>query len=273
MHSRFVVGTIALLVGGLTASGAAAADDVNANVGIAFAGAGVENVVENHWDLYMGGDETDGSAASNCQFLLGVQTVVISLAAVDHLGLISDSDSFNGDFLFGRSKDIVVSDQDSEVFVDNATATCEQHVGPVGVFLRSSDGFGEAAPMGDMASALNEGRGGDANVNFGLGFTESRVNDVVSNEAYAELDGDGSAAANCQILVAWQTAVVSAALVSQEGTITDDDAVDIITGGPNEILITEDDQKIRISAGHASCIQTVESIDLHLGDDAIPPQS
>lgn len=289
MRNTFIIGT--LIAAGLVFSGNATAQgksdhgDLNLNLGFAETGAEAGDVVENEWETYL---YDEGEASSNCQVLIGVQTLAVSVAAVDHLGLITDDDTYNRlrEFFNGGAMDITYTDNDEKIFEDTATAPCEQHIGAVRVSITSSDGFGEPAPVADAASALEAGAqnqegDGDLNANVGIAGAHAGVFDVVRNDADAEHYDEGTASSNCQILVGWQTAVLGVSTIEQTGTIEDDDETNIAdeyvpvesTNREHDIVVEDDDTFLSTDGGTATCVQTVESITLSQGPIRIPPQS
>lgn len=283
----------AALFGALVLPGASAGSS-NEIVQVGIGAMSVDDVVENEWELTIGyglngigttysreGGGANGNAATNCQFLLAINTLVVNVVAMDALGLINDDDVFEGP----AYRTLGEGYKGGHESATNGTSSCEQHIGAVDVGFEVADGWGEPAPIeaAGLADALqlpgNNLNGGGGNEVIQVGAAIAGVDDVVTNDADVSIVGTGNAAANCQVIIAWNTLVVNLGTIDQEGTIDDGD--DVNESLPNDIAVTplkmnerEEDEDVLVG-GWASCVQTVDSIDLHIGedDDTLPPQS
>lgn len=247
--------------------------------------------------------ESYGLAAANCQWLLAVNTVVVSAFDLDQLGLVSDEDVFEQTFEEENNGPIITPAGTQSVngkgwsggnttIVGHGNATCEQDIGPVFVHLDASDGFGEPAPqavgiveaLGEMRSAyeINRGMGG------GSPRIEQKITDIdydafagVQNGVEIYITGHTNAASNCQLAIAWNTLILSDVDLDQFANVSDDDE-ETWEGPP--ILTFENGNgngwyggdTSETTTGHSHCRTTVTSITLTTDSDdgpVLPPQS
>lgn len=246
-----------------------------------------DDLVQNDVYVDIGGDNGDddsGNAVANCQWLLSVNAFFNNAVAIESLGLVDEG----LDILFpvnsnGDSDDNKV---DQSIKSTNGTSSCTQEIGAIRVTLDTSPGFGEAPPLdasalGALASRMGGGGGyiGGGKLYQGVGGVYSGNDDMVQNDADVDIYGSGNAVANCQLLIAWNTAGTNMASVKQDATFKD--GIDIGFPEPVRTLESGNDKpkdkseiEHEFANGTATCKQTVASIDLHIGDDVfIPPQS
>lgn len=286
--TAILVGASVALVG-LAGAAIAGGDDIRQKT--KYVTASNDDLVENDFYTDIGGYNgysDNGNSVANCQWLLSVNAIFTNAVAIESLGLVEDEDMIDiiiglGEYPWpGRG-----ADQTTEAH--NGTASCEQDIGAVRVTMQTADGFGETPPVdGDLFAAASSGFR-TQNGGYGSGKVYQGVRDIyagnddmVDNDADVHIYGSGNAVANCQLLIAWNTAGMNMAMISQDATFEDGVDLEIgrgeTTGGNGLYPPPNGDEVVTIdnsfTNGDASCKQTVSSIDIHVGDDVfIPPQS
>lgn len=300
MSTRTFISTmiIGLAIATLPLASAQNGLDGNIIVQLGVAGASTDDIVSNDADVYQ--DDGEGYSVANCQWILSVNAVVINIAEVESLGVIDDDDLIELAPLLGRINSLGAPWwlERANDTVDS-TSDCAQSAEHIRIVVDTDDGWGAPAPMAfatpwSPQAAPTNGIGlGGLNVIEQLLVSEAHVDDVIHNDWYSDQDyGTGFAAANCQLIVAWNTLVANAARTTAVGVISDEDnttLVDRVVTLPLAEKLAEPSLILDppyIAPNHATtatahCTQTIGTLTIIIGDDdhddryddKLPPQS